>query len=446
MSRRRERIHKGRLFEDLGYHPHEGQRLIHASPAPRRVVACGVRWGKTLCSAMEGIAAALAPHEKSMGWVVAPTYDLADKVFREIVDIVGRRLKHRIVMLRESDRKLVLRNMLGGLSEVRAKSADNPTSLLGEGLDWLIVDEAARLAPRIWQGHLSQRLIDRRGWALLISTPKGKSWFYELFRRGRGGDPDFASWNSPSWENPYLDRALIEQERARLPERVFGQEYGGEFLEGAGAVFRGVRDVATGDWQPPMLGQHYVAGLDLAKVEDYTVLVVMNTRREVVFVDRFHRIDWSLQVRRIVEITHSYNVGRTLVDTTGAGEPIYETLLRAGCRVAPYPFTARSKSAIIDSLAMMIERQEINLPRPDIWPEGIDELESFEYAITDSGHVSSGAPSGMHDDCVIALALAAWTLRPSLPEPIIRVIRRVTPTELKERRQQRILRALGYRS
>ena len=140
MIRRPEGLHKGRLFADLGYEPHVGQRKIHASRAPRRVVACGVRWGKTLCSAMEGIAAALAPQEKSMGWVVAPTYDLADKVFREIVDIVGRKLKHRIVALRESDRRLLLRNMAGGISEVRAKSADNPTSLLGEGLNWLIVE------------------------------------------------------------------------------------------------------------------------------------------------------------------------------------------------------------------------------------------------------------------------------------------------------------------
>jgi len=47
------------------------------------------------------------------------------------------------------------------------------------------------------------------------------------------------------------------------------------------------------------------------------------------------------------------------------------------------------------------------LPRPDLWPEGIDELEAFEYSVTDSGNVRTSAPSGIHDDCVIALALAA---------------------------------------
>src|SRR5262249_38311281 len=150
-----------------------------------------------------------------------------------------------------SDHLIHVRNMAGGISEIRAKSADNPVSLLGEGLDWLIVDEASRLRPDIWQAHLSQRLVDKKGWAMLISTPPRQGCFYELFRAGRGTGPDTKSWNFPSWTNPTLDRDLIEQERLRLPERVFRQEYGAEFIEGAGAVFRFVRERATGTFQEP---------------------------------------------------------------------------------------------------------------------------------------------------------------------------------------------------
>jgi len=179
-------IDKEQLFADLGYRPHPGQLEVHRSRAPRRVLACGVRWGKSLSAAMEGIAAALQPCDRSFGWVVAPTYELADKIFREIVLYVSMHLRSRIVRLTE--RELLLINLGGGRSAVRAKSADNPDSLLGEGLDWLIVDEAARLKPEIWQAYLSQRLIDKQGWALLISTPRGKGWFYELYRRGQ--DPE----------------------------------------------------------------------------------------------------------------------------------------------------------------------------------------------------------------------------------------------------------------
>lgn len=410
---RRRAFNKRAFFGDLHYAPHPGQLAVHDSAAPRRVLASGVRWGKTVCAAMEGLAAAMAPAERSIGWVVAPTYDLADRVFREIQLAAVSHLRHRIVAMRDSERRLILRNMAGGLSEVRGKSADNPVSLLGEGLDWLVVDEAARLKPSIWQSHLSQRLIDRRGWALLISTPRGKGYFYDLWRRGQDRDAAYASWNCPTSTNPLLDKALVEAERARLPERVFAQEYGAEFLEGSGAVFRNVRECATGAWAEPEKDRRYDAGLDLAKIEDFTVLVVMDRERHVVFADRFHRLDWAVQVQRIHASSDRYNRAGLLVDSTGAGEPIFETLRQAGCTVEPYPFTAASKSALVNNLALLLERGQIVLPRAELWPDGIDELEAFEYAVTESGHVKTGAPYGSHDDCVMALALAAWRNRPT---------------------------------
>jgi hypothetical protein len=416
------RLDKRAFFRDLGYRPHPGQMEVHTSTAPRRVVACGVRWGKTLSAAMEALAAAMEPRERSVGWIVAPTYDLCDRVFRELSILCMEHLRYRVVKFKEHEKRILLRNLGGGLSEIRGKSAENPTSLLGEGLDWVIIDEASRLRPHIWEGHISQRLIDKRGWALLISTPKGKGWFYDLFQRGQPGaggetrDPAYRSWNNPSWTNPHLDADLIQAERERLPQRVFAQEYAGEFVEGAGQVFRKVRERATGEWQEPVRGQEYFAGLDLAKTEDYTVLVVLNREREVVHVDRFHRIDWSLQVARIHAALARYHDAQVYVDTTGAGEPVYESLCGEGCDALAYQFTNRSKAALVDNLAILLERELLTLPKPQLWPEGIDELEGFQYSVTDTGNTRTAAPSGQHDDCVVALALAAWHLPPETAE------------------------------
>jgi Terminase RNaseH-like domain len=212
---------------------------------------------------------------------------------------------------------------------------------------------------------------------------------------------------------------LIEEERSRLPERVFLQEYGAQFIEGSGAVFRNVRDVARGDWQDPQPYQTYHGGLDLAKVEDFSVLAVLNTDRQVMFVDRFHRVDWSVQVNRVLGTTQRFNRCPVLVDSTGAGEPIYESLKKAGIWADAYPFTQKSKAALVDNLSLCFEQRLITLPKPELWPEGIEELEAFEYSVTDSGNVKTSAPHGMHDDCVIALALAAWPLRPSKPKHVL---------------------------
>lgn len=406
-------LNKLALFRSISYTPHPGQLEVHNSTAPRRIVACGARWGKSLCAAAEAVAAALQPAQRSIGWICAPTYDLCDRVFREIVVIVAEHLRHRIVTLKESEKRLIVRNMAGGLSEIRGKSADNPVSLLGEGLDWLIVDEAARLKPVTWQSYLSQRLIDKHGWALLISTPKNKGWFHEMYRRGQGNDPDYQSWNCPSWSNPHLNRALIEQERSRLPDRVFRQEFGGEFIEGSGSVFRNVRECATITdlVLKPDPDASYFMGLDLAKVDDFTVAVVLDENRRVVFANRFNKMDWSAQLIRIKTIAHAFDAN-VLVDSTGVGDPILESLLQAGCRAEGYVFSQRSKAQLIDNLALLFEQRNISIPTERLWPELVDELESFQYSITENGAVRTGAPSGVHDDTVIALALAAWQVRP----------------------------------
>ena len=186
-------LNKFALFEDLEYTPHEGQLKVHRSKAKRRVVACGVRWGKSRLAAMEAIAASLQPRTESRGWIVAPSYTLGEKVFREIARIFLGPLRPYLIDYKESELFLRARNLAGGVSEVKVCSADSPASLLGEALDWVVIDEASRLKGTIWSSYLSQRLIDRDGWALIISTPKGRGWFHELFIRGQGADPDFES-------------------------------------------------------------------------------------------------------------------------------------------------------------------------------------------------------------------------------------------------------------
>lgn len=227
---KRLQLSKTALFDHVGYFPHDGQDAVHKSTAAYRVLACGARWGKSTCASMEAVAAMLEPCEASIGWVVAPTYDLCNRVFQRVEELVRSRFRHRLIEVNARERKIVVVNLGGGKSELRAKSGDNPTSLLGEGLSYVIVDEAARLKREVWESHLAQRLVDRLGWALLLSTPRGLNWFHAMYRRGQRSEPGFASWASPSWQNPSLDKAVIEAERNRLKPDAFAQEYGAEFI------------------------------------------------------------------------------------------------------------------------------------------------------------------------------------------------------------------------
>ncbi|MFN0009314.1 MAG: terminase large subunit domain-containing protein [Planctomycetota bacterium] len=225
------RLSKRALFETLCYEPHPGQLLLHRSHARHRVLACGTRWGKSTAAAMEAVADLLQPRDRSLAWVVAPTFDLTRRIFDRVVGVVQERLAHRIADYRPREHTISLTNMAGGVSVLKAKSADHPVGLLGEGLDFLLLDEAAQIPDEVWHEKLSPRLIDRVGSSLVLSTPQGGGWFFDAYKRGqRGRDPEYESWRSPSWDNPHLNRTVIEAERARLPHEAFAQQFEAEFI------------------------------------------------------------------------------------------------------------------------------------------------------------------------------------------------------------------------
>jgi len=240
-------------------------------------------------------------------------------------------------------------------------------------------------------------------------TTRGRNWFYELCTRGQDpAYPEYRSWNFPTESNPRIDRGELEAARATLPERVWMQEFLALFLEDVGAVFRNVDACIGGDLEEPIPGRRYVLGVDLAKHRDFTVLIVvdMDSWRVVAF-DRFQKLDWPFQRKRIVNFAMKYNRAQVIMDSTGVGDPTYDDLSREYPRVEGYRISAATKPPLIENLSVMIENGEITYPEiPDL----INELKIFGYE-NKNGRITYETPQGYHDDCVIALALACWHLR-----------------------------------
>ena len=80
-----------------------------------------------------------------------------------------------------------------------------------------------------------------------------------------------------------------------------------------------------------------------------------------------------------------------------------ERLQRELPRVEGYNFTSPSKQKLMEGLAVAIQSKLVGYPEGDI----TNELDGFEYEYTRTG-VKYSAPDGLHDDCVMALALAVY--------------------------------------
>lgn len=388
------------LQKKIKWFPHARQEEVLKVLDKRVIVICaGRRFGKSAICAYIALLALLQPNKKI--WIVSPTYDLSLKVFNYLVRWFGVVAPSQMkgVQYRPYPRIKTAQSSL-----VECKSTENPTSLLGDEPDLIIVDEASRCPKNVWEAYLFPATASRQGKTIMISTPNGKNWFYH---EGLKAKEDGAFFTFPSKDNPTFKEEEWDRAKKMLPQDVFSQEYEAKFLDDAAAVFRGLEKVINDNCLSDVQqGHYYIAGVDLGKHSDFTVITVIDTyNNNVVFIDRFNDLDWNIQKARIKIAAERYNNARIILDSTGLGDPICDDLRAKGLVVDDFHYTNKGKQQLVEKLSIFIEQQLINIP-PN--PQLIDEIQSFGYNITDTGKITYSAPSGSHDDMVNSLALAVW--------------------------------------
>ena len=164
-----------RLYEALGYHkqlarpdgtiwtrPEATDRFLYNWDRREHVVICPARASKSYSAAYKVVPLVLGRELKAdgtapkptRGWIVGPTYELAEKEFRylwEVFKEIGPRDLGwpAPILSRDSKKGGDLYIMTAWGSEIIGKSADKPQSLLGEALDWVLLSEAAQLPGEI---------------------------------------------------------------------------------------------------------------------------------------------------------------------------------------------------------------------------------------------------------------------------------------------------------
>ena len=236
------RLKPDKWFNFLGYKTHPGEQLLFdrmMNPQYRFFVwVCGRRWGKSLTASKWADLNFLL--QDTYGWVVSKTYDLTMKVIREIlIDVEKKYMEPRGMKFEIRQASGPIKFVAPWGATLEGKSVDHPESLLGEGLDWLIIDEAAKLPERIWDYFLRATLTDKLGKVLFITTPNGYNWIYDLYKRGLDDNfPEWTSYRGPSWENPHLPKVDIDEARRTMSQAAFAQEYGADFTTYTGQVYK----------------------------------------------------------------------------------------------------------------------------------------------------------------------------------------------------------------
>ena len=414
-----------RINLDLTYHPNQAALFDH--PAKVKTSNKGRRFGLTQGVSHYIIENAADKSFKSILWV--------DTINANIDRYVDRYFKPKLKVLPESmwkwniQRKEMKFFMDGGTTAstfVDFRSADHPENIEGFGYDFVFLNEAGIILKdrALYENSIRPMFMDHDPRAVIGGTPKGKNLFFELVNKSKSGDSRYQGWENfhfTSYDNPFLKRSVIDELSETLPEMVRRQEIYAEFLEDVSSVFGDLRAVASLEPEtvPPRSGETYYPGFDLAKHQDFFVGVVLDSQGRMVDMKRYQHRDYVYQQQDIAGISKRYNNAAPLIDSTGVGDPVFDALASQGCPVDGYKFTNDSKQKLIQNLMLGFENGELQ-----IWDDRalLDELAAFEYEILPSGRVRYTAPSGLHDDMVIALALAFWNLKNGNVTPSIMVV------------------------
>lgn len=231
------------------------QQEVYSDQTRFKVIAAGRRCGKSRLAATTLIIEGLRCPPGSAVLYVSPTMGQSRQIIWDLLLDLGREV------IQSSHVNNLDITLING-ARIYVRGADRPDTLRGVSLTYAVLDEVADIKPEAWEQVIRASLSDKKGRAMFIGTPKGRNWFYDLWKLT--DDPEWKSWHFTTQDNPLIDPKEIESAKKTLSSFAFKQEYMASFSN-AGA------DIFKEEWikygEEPDYGSYFVA-VDLAGFEE----------------------------------------------------------------------------------------------------------------------------------------------------------------------------------
>lgn len=338
-------------------------------------------------------------------------------------------------------------------------SATSADAIRGYAIDVLLLDEFAIIPPKdadeFWAAvtpTLSSRFNNNKNAKLIVaSTPKGKvGKFYELVSKAEESRNDFAIQKAYWYDFPGRTKQFKLDEIATLGEDLFRQEYECEFLSNSNSPFSSemfakfeeeqcdpiniLDNGCYNIWSQPQPDHIYAMGVDTSEGvgQDYSIAQILDITNPLdihqVAVYRTNTMDTTSWAIKLKEVSEHWFQPILLIERNGPGcvpcDKFYydwnyprminhdalgylrhgkaQTFYKPGVMTnnnTKGPCITNMKYYISDiKLVHLYDKETIN------------ELKTFTSTMSASGHRRWHAQQGFHDDHVMALAWAVYSL------------------------------------
>ena len=211
----------------IPYTPRKQQAFIHDQIEQYRysLLCCHRRFGKTVMCINHLIKAAMTCKNYNPRFAyIAPTYGQAKKIAFDYLkyytkDIPGTKYN-----------ETELRCDLVNGARIMLLSSENPDSIRGIYLDGCIIDETAQINPALINEVITPALSDRKGFMILVGTPKGMAnLFYDYYQKAQA-DPKWFLYKAKASETGIVDKEELDAALAVMGSQKYEQEFECSFI------------------------------------------------------------------------------------------------------------------------------------------------------------------------------------------------------------------------
>lgn len=367
-----------------------------SSDCPTYLFRWGVKFGKSTIS--ENIALYWAINNpKSLIYWVSPTDSQVQKIYKEITEAV---IDAKIIKTKKASKGSTEITFKNG-SIISFKSAASEDSLRGNSVDYMIIDEAAFIKRDTIESILLPMLNVRGKKCIFISTPKGKNYLFDYYRKGLT-ENKWKSFRYSTLDSPFVNEDLIQMFKSTLPEKLYKQEIEAEFIDSS-SVFNNIDDCMLLDKLKSPVDDTYYAGVDIGLINDASVLSIVNSNGDLVNYFRWEQLESPALIQEIINLNSIWNFKKIMIESNNQGLPIIQDIKRKLNNIVEFTTTAKSKTEIINDLIHAFNMKEIKIIKDEYLKI---ELDSFIFKQNETGNIKFMAEYGFHDDCVMSLAIA----------------------------------------
>lgn len=387
------------------FKPYDKQKEVIAALTDNSIedvmLLAGRRVGKSTLAENIAIYWALNDPGCRIFWV-SPSEAQASKVYYDILRALGDSIK------------LIIESNKGGKSDIEIRfknksiilfrSAKSGDSLRGEGINYMILDEAAFISETTYEQILQPMLLTSGKKLFIITTPKGKNWIFKKWNEWQHiNDCKVFRWSS--YDSPFSPKHKLEKTKASLNPKIFAQEYMAEFIDSS-SVFNNISELMFLDeLNAPETNKKYWAGIDIGLINDASVLSIIDEDNNIVKLYIFNGVEAPDLMNQIININNLWKFQKVAIENNNQGLVIYQDLKRRMNNIIEFNTNSKTKGEIINKMIHLFNTKEIQLVNDEILRS---ELESFIFSQNGTGHMTFAADSGAHDDTVMATAIAIW--------------------------------------